>query len=60
MDTRRYIKPEVDTIDLFSSEYVLAGYDIGEGSTPDQFGKGATPIDPDEGEAEMSGCVWDD
>lgn len=56
---RIYIKPQTDSLDFVSSDYVM-GYGLGEGSTHDQFAKPNNLPDADEDTQMMNVCVWDE
>lgn len=58
---KKYIQPETMIHDFLSSEDVM-GIGIGDGSTPDQFGKESKIIDDTEtlNQEDFSASVWDD
>lgn len=59
MNKKNYNKPQAEIVNFIYSENVL-GYGVGEGSTGEQLGKGATRIDVNENEEETNASIWDD
>ncbi|MBQ6064948.1 MAG: hypothetical protein IJK42_13185 [Prevotella sp.] len=58
---KKYIQPVTMLHDFLSSGEVM-GIGIGDGSTPDQFGKGSQDIDDtiDADDADYRESVWDE
>jgi len=64
METRKeYIKPNMESLNYLSTDDLMAGWGVGDGSTPDQYGKGqeltnevATPDNEDS----YTSSVWDE